>query len=101
MISFILSLILGFIDRILYFFVGTKRKNLGIQSIELPEAKEIKGETKPRISPLSKNGFKTTLVEGLHTLSDLWDYTVKKHGNRDCMGKRTLKRVITKGKLYF
>jgi len=95
-LSFILGILLGLIDRILDLFVGKRRKDLGVQSIELPDSKEIKGETKPRINPLCKKGLTKTAIDGVFTINEAWDWTVKKHSDRPCMGKRTLKRIITK-----
>ncbi|KAI0395881.1 AMP-binding enzyme [Xylariaceae sp. FL0594] len=62
-------------------------------SIESPGAPEVKGETKPRRHPLTKDGLITKPADNINTAYELLRVTVSKYGNAKCMGSRRLVRT--------
>ncbi|KAI1434455.1 hypothetical protein GGR50DRAFT_662544 [Xylaria sp. CBS 124048] len=65
----------------------------GPYSIESPGAPEIKGETKPRRHPLTKDGLITKPADNISTAYELLRVSVAKYGNARCMGSRRLIRT--------
>jgi len=62
-------------------------------SIESPGAPDVKGETKPRRHPLTKDGLITKPADNINTAYELLRVSVAKYGNAKCMGSRRLVRT--------
>ncbi|CAG8596609.1 681_t:CDS:2 [Acaulospora morrowiae] len=59
---------------------------------------EVKGETRVRRSVLSPNELLTTPADGVTTLYEVLQYSVKTFGDKRCMGYRTIEKVVEEEK---
>ncbi|CAI2175010.1 8772_t:CDS:2 [Funneliformis geosporum] len=64
----------------------------------IPFGPETEGETRIRRSILSPNQLLNTPVEGVNTLYDVFQYSVKTHGTKNAFGTRKVEKIIEEEK---